>query len=693
MRQRTVRWESVVRGAACSVMLALAPGAFSAVSDTAAQQREAWLAAIKSQRDAGHRIDALALCEQWLARWPDDPDARRLKVYLLAEVGAPQRALALAHDLQPPLPGIELARLQNEAAAHRLRWSEAVAADPRQPYREADRAVSALDDVLTSTGARFPTVTASASADRLIALDQAQRSAEAVAAYRQLQREQVSMPTYADPAIADALLQQRQPEQAMVLYQQAIAQRPPPYAQGISDPRIGLMYANLEAGHEKAAIALIDRVAASEPAWSPKVASAQPVANPRKTDAALNAALMRQYTWQLQAAAQRLEPLRDQAPANATLWRQWSDLQRARGLPRAAEDAAVTAAGLDPTDLSVRLQLLNSWRELDDYARVEPTLRDVEAVQPRDGQTQLTRQSWDRQRGWQFDVEHDRGRGGSPDFGDDDHETQATLMSPLLADHWRIYGLTHLASANLPEGAVDRDRLGVGVRTYWRGLQAYLQVLPAIGTDTRSRSSRTAVEAGLRWAPSDHWTFSGDVSSTGDQDVPLRASFYGITARTLNLSSQWRANELTSARLGYAYDSFTDGNRRRSWQGELIQRLFTRDYLTLDGNLQLGQSSNQRTDVPYYSPDRARWAMLGSRLENLLYQRYEREWRQRIDVAAGTYQERGFGSGWIANVRYGQRFQPRAGLAFGWGLTWSSQPYDGQRDSRVMLDLTMHWGE
>jgi biofilm PGA synthesis protein PgaA len=692
MYQRTVRWETMVRGAACSLLLVLAPGAFSAAPD-AAQQRDAWLSAIKSQRDAGHRIDALALCEQLLARWPDDPDARRLKVYLLAEVGAPQRALALAQTLQPPLPGIELARLQGDAAAHRLRWNQAAAADPRQPYAEADRAVSELDGVLASVGTRFPTVTASASADRLIALDQARRGAEAVAGYRRLQREQVSVPAYADTAVADALLQQRQPEPAIVLYQKAIAQRPPPYADGVNDPRIGLMYANLEAGHEKTAIALIDQVAASEPAWLPRAASAQPAANPRKTDAALNAALMRQYTWQLQAAAQRLQPLLAQAPANATLWRQWSDLQRARGLPRAAEDAAVTAAGLDPNDLAVRLGLLDSWRDMDDYARVEPSLREVEAVQPRDGQTQQTRQSWDRQRGWQFDLEHDRGRGGSPDFGDDDHETQATLMSPLLADHWRVYGLTHLASANLPEGPTERDRLGVGVRTYWRGLEAYLQLLPAVGADTRSHSARTAVEAGVRWSPSDHWTFSGDLSSTGDQDVPLRAGFYGITARTLNLSSEWHANELTSARLGYAYDAFTDGNRRHSWQGQVIQRLYTRDYLSLDGNVQLGQSGNQRTDVPYYSPERARWAMLGARLENLLYQRYAREWRQRIDIAAGTYQEQGFGSGWIASVRYGQRFEPRAGLAFGWGLTWSSQPYDGQRDSRVMLDLTMHWGE
>jgi biofilm PGA synthesis protein PgaA len=31
-------------------------------------------------------------------------------------------------------------------------------------------------------------------------------------------------------------------------------------------------------------------------------------------------------------------------------------------------------------------------------------------------------------------------------------------------------------------------------------------------------------------------------------------------------------------------------------------------------------------------------------------------------------------------------------LHFGWGLGWYWQPYDGRHESRVVLDLTMHWG-
>jgi biofilm PGA synthesis protein PgaA len=47
----------------------------------------------------------------------------------------------------------------------------------------------------------------------------------------------------------------------------------------------------------------------------------------------------------------------------------------------------------------------------------------------------------------------------------------------------------------------------------------------------------------------------------------------------------------------------------------------------------------------------------------------------------------------MASVRYGQVFQPRAGIRLGWGIGWHNQPYDGRREHRVVLDLTLHWGE
>jgi biofilm PGA synthesis protein PgaA len=639
------------------------------------------LAAAQALRARGQRMEALAACEDVLAARPHDREALWLEARLLAELGAAGRAAELAGQAGDA-PAAALARA--DLAAHEVRWSRADPADPRHPYAEADAAVAGLDEVVR----RAPGTPGAdqAEIDRLVAYDEAGRGAEAVAAYRALRHAGHALPAYAEVPMADALLGQRRPEEAIPLFEQGIRHDPGPYPDDQADPRIGLSYAYLEAGRPRDALALIDHAAAATPPWLP---GSPPRPSPHKADADLNAALIRAYVWMLDAAWRRLAAMLAQAPLDADLWREQGELARMRGWPRRSEDALATAAGIDPDDVAVRVALAADWRDLYDYPRVEPALRQAEAVAPRDTQVRQARDEWERERGWQFDLEHDRGKGNAPDFGDRDHETQATLQSPLLGEHWRIYGVTRLSAAALPEGQAERERLGLGVRGYLRGLEAYVQALPAVGSDTR----RTALEAGLRWLASDHWTFAADWSNTGDADVPLRAAKYGITAHALDVSAQWRASELTAVTLAGSRDRFSDGNRRTGWQATLVQRLHTAPYFTLDGGVELGQERNGRTDVPYYSPSCARWAMATGRVENLLAQHYGREWRQRIDVAAGVYDECRYGSDWSASVRYGQTFQPRGGLAFGWGLGWASQPYDGHREARVMLDLTLHWGE
>ena len=669
-------------------MLALALALlYSATTLSAAtgDARDALMAEANARREAGHRVEALALCENLLQRWPQDADALRLRVRLLAELGASGRALALARTLPEPLPAPDMQRLIADDAAHQARWAQAMPADTRQPYAEADRAVAAQDKLDATLAANDMSRTA----DRLIALDRASLTREAGSEYDASQKQGWTLPAYAASAAADALLQQRQPERAIPLYEQAIRNDTGPYPEAEADPRIGLAHAYLEAGRHGEAQAFIDRVAAAEPAWLPSPGSVRPRSNPHRTEADLVAARVRQDTWLYRDAWRRLDALRNEGPANAAIWDQLADLERTRGWPRQSEATLAAAAGIDPDDISIRLGAIDGWRDLNDFPRVEPALRELEAVAPREPQVQQTRRAWDRQRGWQFDLEHDRGRGGSANFGDADHETQATLQAPLFADHWRVYGIARLADAHLPEGSTRRERAGLGLRGYARGLEAYVQALPAIGADTR----RTAVEAGLRWFPSDHWNYTLDWSNTGDQDVPLRAHAYGITAHALTASAQWRASERSALKLSANADRFSDGNRRYGWEAAWTQRVYTAPWLALDGGLAAGATRNSRSDAPYYSPSCARWAAVTGRLENLLYQHYERAWRQQLDLSAGTYRECRYGSGWMASAHYGQTWAPRGGLSFGWGIGWNSQPYDGKRDNRVMLDLTMHWGE
>ena len=645
------------------------------------------MARVRQERSDGHRLDALAHCQALLARWPDDREAQALNVTLLTELGGTTRARELASTLQPPQSPAEKARLDADHVARETRWAMGEPADPRAPYTEADRAVvdarRLADDPLLPADMRQRE-----QFDLIVALDQAGLMDEAVQRYDALHKQGVTLPAYAERNAADALLAKRRPAEAAQLYEDSIAKEPGPYDAAEIDPRIGLMYAYLESGQDRKALATIDGLAAKEQPWVRVPGIRLPIQNPRKLDADSAAVSARSIVDMQADAYGRIVPLTREAPANSELRRQLGMVELARGWPRRAQDDLAIADTLNPRDVDSYLDAADTKRALRDYEGIDDDLAQAQVLGHRTERVDRAVQSWDRERGWQFDISQENGKGSSPDYGDRDSATVATIESPLIDDHWRVVALGRYSTADLPEGDVRRTRFGLGIRGYARGLEAYVQALPAADRYV----GKTALEAGVNWSLNDHWAIAA-VFSTAGEDTPLRAQYYGISAKTLETAVTWRASELTQARLGLARDNFSDGNKRTSWLAAFTQRVYTAPNLALDGGVEVGGSMNTQTDRPYFNPRRDNSYALTGRLENLLGQFYERQVTQRIDVAVGEYNEQGYASDWMASVRYGQVFQPRAGIRLGWGIGWHNQPYDGRREHRVVLDLTLHWGE
>jgi biofilm PGA synthesis protein PgaA len=645
------------------------------------------MAKVRQERDQGHRVDALAHCQAILDRWPDDREAQALNVSLLTELGATTRARELASTLQPPQSQADKARLEADHVARETRWALGEPADLRTPYAEADRAVADVrrlaDDPLLPADMRLRE-----QFDLIVALDQAGLMDEAVQRYDTLHKQGVSLPAYAGRSAADALLAKRRPAEAAQLYEDSIAKDPGPYDTADIDPRLGLMYAYEESGQTNKAFTTIDDLAAKEQPWVRVPGIRLPIQNPRKLDAESAAVSLRSIVDMQADAYARIVPLSREAPANSEIRRQLGMVELARGWPRRAQDDLTIANTLNPRDVDSYLDEADTQRALHDYEGIDENLAEAQVLGSRTDRVDRAIQSWNRERGWQFDITQENGKGSSPDYGDRDSATLATIESPLINDHWRVVALGRYSTADLPEGSVHRSRVGFGVRGYARGLEAYVQALPA----TDSYVGKTALEAGFDWSLSDHWAVAADFSTAGE-DTPLRAQFYGISAKTLDTAVTWRASELTQARLGLSRDNFSDGNKRTSWIAAFTQRVYTAPNLALDGGVELGGSMNTQTDRPYFNPRRDNSYALTGRLQNLLGQFYERQVTQRIDVAVGQYDEQGYATDWMASVRYGQIFQPRAGIRLGWGIGWHNQPYDGRREHRVVLDLTLHWGE
>ena len=680
--QRDIR---VPRARLClALLLALhGPVAWAA----APPERDALMAKVRQERGQGHRIEALAHCQSILARWPDDQEAQTLNVTLLTEIGATTRARELASRLQPPQSQHDKARLEADHVARETRWAVGEPADARAPYAEADRAVAdarrLADDPMLPADMRLRE-----QFDLIVALDQAGLTGEAAQRYDALHAQGVTLPAYAERNAADALLARRRPAEAARLYEDSIAKDPGPYDDAELDPRIGLMYAYLESGQTHKALATIDALAAKEQPWVRVPGIRLPIQNPRKFDAE-SAAISARSIVDMQADAYaRIVPLSREAPAESNIRRQLGMVELARGWPRRAQDDLAIADTLNPRDVDSYLDAADTQRALHDYEGIDENLAEAKVLGNRTDRVDRAVQSWDRERGWQFDISQENGKGSSPDYGDRDSATVATIASPLIDDHWRVLALGRYSTADLPEGDVRRTRFGLGVRGYARGLEVYVQALPAADRYV----GKTALEAGFDWSLSDHWAIAADFSTAGE-DTPLRAQYYGISARTIDTAVTWRASELTQARLGLSRDDFSDGNKRTGWLAAFTQRVYTAPNLALDGGVELGGSMNTQTDRPYFNPRRDNSYALTGRLQNLLGQFYERQVTQRIDVAVGQYAEQGYATDWMASVRYGQIFQPRAGIRLGWGIGWHNQPYDGRREHRVVLDLTLHWGE
>lgn len=680
---------AVLRRGALATFVALALcGTSEAGAAKSTPDHDAWLTLARSERSAGHRVEALAYCQEVLARWPGDRGAQLLSIQLLSELGASARANELASKLSPALNDAEREQLKADYASHEVRWAKDMPADASHPYADADKAIDDIQRLANDASAPAD-VRKRAQLDALVALDQADRADEVLSVYASLKKQDISLPPYAEWAVADALMQRHRPREAIALYEDGIRRDPGPYDQGDTDPRVGLAYAYFDAGRIHEALSTVDKPAADEPRWLRTSGGRNTIQNSRKVDADEASAQLHENAGQLQETYARLAAMCAEAPGNVDLHRQLAMAELARGWPRrAAETLKIAASMEDEHDAGADLDEADAQRAVYGYADAQASIDQAQKQAGRSGRVQDAMKAWDRQIGWQLDIAHDNGWGNSPDYGDRDQETQATLASPLIDDHWRVLALARAASAALPEGHVSRDRGGLGIQGFVTNLQFYLQALPAADRYVR----RTDFEAGFNWAISDRWSWTSDWSSAG-ADIPLRAQYYGITGKTFSTAVQWRASELTSARLNVYRDRFTDGNVRKGWLGDLVQRLHTGPNVTLDGGLEIGGSTNSETDRPYFNPSWDRSYALTGVLQNVLDQYSDRVWNQRFDISAGRYAERNFATGWMASARYGQTFQPHAGLRFGWGVSWHWQPYDGRHESRVVLDLTMHWGE
>ncbi|TDN67018.1 poly-beta-1,6 N-acetyl-D-glucosamine export porin PgaA [Paraburkholderia sp. BL10I2N1] len=633
---------------------------------------------------AGDRYAALAAIAQALRLQPGNTEITQALADVLMELGAPSEA---AHVLGSHID----AGVRSRVAGQRLRWAIDIhsrSPDPRRRFDDVDLALARLDALLAEARAAVPPDTGliiRLQRDRAVALRYRERWQDAVDQIEALRSAGDTVPVYVLEAEADALLALRRPTQARRVYQEALEQLPPAGRADEDSPWRSLMtgraYAEVESEDFDAAFATVDAlVAAAGPPWQSAGKLQTPRANATWLDAQSLDAAIHSYADMPAAAWALVAPLERGAPGLSWLRAQESDIAAQQGWPRLAEDEIDTAAALAPEDFGIRVQQVDSdirrHRILRADERLAPLLEqgaDISSVQ-------RVERELDAETGpsVQFDL---AGRHASsqalrgPGNGMD---ASLQVESATFAGTWRLIGLADSSSDSLEEGRAERYRVGGGAQALWPDWKLTALAWSQMGSLNTSGGSLAA-----QWEPTDHWTFLADAAKHSPE-APLQADFHGITADSIRGGLRYAWNGSTHAGLNVQHMNFSDGNRREQVMIDGALPLLNRPHLDVTLKPRIEWQRNSLALTPYFNPTEAWHPSLEVQIKHVMWRVYERTFVQQLRLTAGVFNEQGFGTHAVGGAAYEQSWRSDPWTELTWGIEWTSNVYDGQRERTLV---------
>jgi len=676
-----------------SLVAAVAFPAFSFNADNAgipdARQRNVLIAQAAKLREERRFEQALALYEQLLAKDPRDPEAFRMRVLTLGDIGSSYRAWQLYRSRPELFDAEQRERLELDYLARLIGWSNAYSEDEEIRLSEAeaaDEAIATYLDAQNPSGKDLPT---RLQFDRLILLNRLGRHRQVAEEYRALQEGAQTVPAYALSAVGDSLLVLKEPEQAAEVLESALAADP-----DNANLQVQLAYARLESERPALAITRLREYQQRQPAWKYAAGARQPHQNWARYDADTTLAMLSAYAEDLPAAQKALEQYVGLAPANSALQTSLGSVYQMRGWPARALERHRMAITLDERNVAGRVGQVEALTALDRTDMARPLHDDLLRNYPAQPSVRRMDEDWRAHQGWQWRVHANGGRsesnGGAASaspLGNRDGQYGFEISSPLFADRWRITGMADSRWADFQGQRVHDRRHGIGIAYGFGGVEAALDVNHAADAP-----GGNALDLHAAWRMNDVWRLGVD-ARRDDSEASLQARAAGITADSFRLSSNYVPSERTALRIGLSQLRYDDGNRHSALSASLEQRVLSRPRLLLNALAGVYASRSTRDDAPYFNPSRDGSVEAGLLVDHLVWRDYDRHFRQRLDLSAGRYWQQGYGSAWVPSVRYEHEWQFARGKVLQYGTSWSRPVYDGQREQRVGLDAEFRWGE
>ncbi|MDP2449014.1 poly-beta-1,6 N-acetyl-D-glucosamine export porin PgaA [Polaromonas sp.] len=627
-----------------------------------------------------------------------DRDTRRDAAALLATSVAATTAWEEAEAAERAAPGtftpLQLVTLQQQALAQQLRWAVA-----ERDQRIGMARFEALDRVLEAfAGAELRQKAAAAqaapadaaawndlsvalSSDRLVALLERGRPAEAIALYEALHASGAELQPYALVAVADALAQQRRSVEAVPLYETALrddgsGRRMPVEAY------FGLIYAYLDTGRFEEAESLLAKLEADTPPLLrlPPVAGR---ANPEYSSVKGMRGFLLMYTGRVEEARQHFDALIEEAPFNAGYAQGAAEAELLRGHPRAALAQLEALSANHPYDRNIRAEYAQTLLTLNEFAAARRIGESLAADYP----DSTFQRKFERQQravtGAFLEVAAGLDTGDGNALADRSWSLDTRLSSGLLGDEWRVFYDQILGRGETGDERANWARGGLGLGWQRGGWQAEGKVQQA--NQGPYRSSAAAL---VSYRADDHWLLSATADGNS-KDVPWKARAAGIGARDAGVSAAYMVDDGRRFDASWQQVRFSDTNRRNAASVSWRERWVSGPRFQLESLLGGYASRNSRQDTPYFSPARDASVQLSLRGQWLSWKSDDRQFFQILEIGGGRYHQVDFGSKPMWGLRYEHQWNLGPKLQLRYGISLSRHPYDGvsERQRGIFVSL------
>lgn len=622
---------------------------------------------------------------------PNQADNQRQYILALRDARLADAALKIAKQYPTAVSDDEMRGLQADEAAELTRLAAIPSRTREERFLLADRALARYEQLLgewSEQGLGNTAIYQRARLDRLQALHARQSMQTLVDEYELLRSEGVVLPSYLINEVASAYLYLKQPEKAAQLYQTALTTERLD-AQEVNNDRLGLYYALQESGDHEAASRQLAQWMDEQSAWRAVTGSPQPLPNEPYLNTARTAAIDPIYNSNVGIAIEKLQTLADAAPRDAGLRIALGDAQRLQGLNRQAEKTLKQAETLEPVNAElISVQGLNALA-LQEWEQARILTEYALTHYPESQASKRLQDEWARHQKAELQITTSASNAtDSPVSGGRDFVTEAVIYSPPIGNGWRVFGGAGYANADFTEGELNHRWLRAGAQ--WRTRDLTLE--GDLSTQNYGHGTKTGVRLAGQVAFNDHWQAGAEIGWR-TPNAPLRALKNNISAKRLEAWVRRTGADDSEWLLAIAPTRFSDGNQRFEARLHGRERLYASSEFAAHLELDISASRNSRTDTPYFSPRHDLEVLPGLVLTHTLYRRYDTVLQHSLQFRAGTYSQRGYGTGSVMALGYGVRYQTGKNTDIQASVLGVRRPYDGrqERELRFQLDLNFRF--